>query len=80
MASALLDQDRGGWSLSLELYLDEYAVSELDDTIVLGGEDGSCELVLRSTADGVEHGDPYRGLGELMGARMNLDDPTSANE
>ncbi|MGW3470015.1 M48 family metallopeptidase [Saccharopolyspora sp. NPDC000995] len=80
VASARLDQDRGGWSLSLELYLDEYAVSELEDVGARDGEDGMSELELRSTADGVEHGDPYRGLGELMGARMNLDEPAYANE
>ncbi|MEV0088841.1 M48 family metallopeptidase [Saccharopolyspora sp. NPDC050642] len=80
VARARLDQDRAGWSLSLELYLDEYAVSELDDIGVRDGEDGVSELVLRSTADGVEHGDPYRGLGELMGARMNLDEPAYTNE
>lgn len=80
VASARLDQDRAGWSLSLELYLDEYAMSELDDAGVRDGAEGISELVLRSTADGVEHGDPYRGLGELMGARMNLDDAIYTNE
>jgi hypothetical protein len=55
-------------------------VSELDDAGVRDGAEGVCELMLRSTADGVEHGDPYRGLGELMGARMNLDDPDYTNE
>ncbi|MGP4019442.1 M48 family metalloprotease [Saccharopolyspora sp. 5N708] len=80
VASARLDQDRAGWSLSVELYLDEYAVSELDSDCVHSEADGVCALVLRSTADGVEHGDPYRGLGELMGARMNLEDPVYTNE
>ncbi|RKT83800.1 Zn-dependent protease with chaperone function [Saccharopolyspora antimicrobica] len=80
VASARLDQDRAGWSLSLELYLDEYAVSDLDDGLVRGDEDGASELVLRSSADGVEHGDPYRGLGELMGARMNVEEPIAAIE
>ncbi|KAA5829510.1 M48 family metallopeptidase [Saccharopolyspora hirsuta] len=80
VASARLDQDRTGWSLSLELYLDEYAVSELDDGLVRGDADGAAELVLRSSADGVEHGDPYRGLGELMGARMNVEEPLAAIE
>nr|WP_246330569.1 M48 family metallopeptidase [Saccharopolyspora hordei] len=79
VASARLDQDRTGWSLSLELYLDEYAVSELDDELVQDVADGASELVLRSTADGVEHGDPYRGLGELMGARMQVEEPLAAS-
>ncbi|GAA0511179.1 hypothetical protein GCM10011581_01280 [Saccharopolyspora subtropica] len=74
VAGARLDQDRAGWSLSLELYLDEFALSTLDEAGVTNGED-TCELVLRSSADSVEHGDPYGGLGELMGARMDLDDP-----
>ncbi|MCI2422584.1 M48 family metallopeptidase [Saccharopolyspora sp. K220] len=80
VASARLDQDRAGWSLSLELYLDEYAVSELDGECLRGGADGISALVLRSTADGVEHGDPYRGIGELMGARMELEDPVYTKE
>ncbi|MDA3629798.1 M48 family metallopeptidase [Saccharopolyspora sp. WRP15-2] len=79
VASARLDQERAGWSLSLELYLDEYAVSELDHELVRD-VDGASELVLRSSADGVEHGDPYQGLGELMGARMNVEEPLAAIE
>ncbi|WP_406692953.1 M48 family metallopeptidase [Saccharopolyspora sp. ID03-671] len=76
VASARLDQDKTGWSLELDLYLDEYAMSALDDVRVVPGRDeGVSVLTLRSTADGVEHGEPYHGLSELMGARMELDEP-----
>ncbi|GAA2818164.1 M48 family metallopeptidase [Saccharopolyspora taberi] len=74
VASANLVQERRGWSLSLELYLDDYAVSALDEGVVRAGPDDSAAVALRSTADSVEHGDPYGGLGELMGARMVVDD------
>ncbi|RRO17376.1 hypothetical protein EIL87_11035 [Saccharopolyspora rhizosphaerae] len=76
IASARLDQDKAGWSLEVDLYLDEYAMSTLDDLrVVTGGHEGVSVLTLRSTADGVEHGEPYNGLAELMGARMELDEP-----
>ena len=76
VASARLDQERTGWSLALDLYLDEYAMSTLDDLrVASGSDDGVSVLTLHSTADGVEHGDPYHGLAELMGARMEPDEP-----
>jgi hypothetical protein len=74
VASARLDQDRTGWVLDLDLYLDEYAMSTLDELSVTETGEGVSTLVLRSSADGVEHGAPYRGLGELMGARMELEE------
>ncbi|GAA4852720.1 M48 family metallopeptidase [Saccharopolyspora rosea] len=70
VAGAELTEQRGEWSLSLELYLDEYALSSLTGIDAPTGEDGIARLQLRSAADAMEHGDPYRGLGELMGARM----------
>jgi hypothetical protein len=76
VASARLDQEKAGWSLELDLYLDEYAMSTLDEVRVASGrDDGVSVLTLHSTADGVEHGEPYHGLAELMGARMELDEP-----
>ncbi|GAA2337339.1 hypothetical protein GCM10009854_11810 [Saccharopolyspora halophila] len=80
VASARLDQDRNGWSLELDLYLDEYAMSTLDELSVTETDDGVSTLTLRSSTDGVECGTPYRGLGELMGARMELGEATAAAE
>ncbi|GAA4889604.1 M48 family metallopeptidase [Saccharopolyspora cebuensis] len=80
VATARLVQLRAGWTLRLEMYLDEYAVSALPAEIV-ADEEGVAEVELSSTGDAMEHGDPYGGIGELMGARMIVEDTTSgANE
>ncbi|WP_231849910.1 M48 family metallopeptidase [Saccharopolyspora erythraea] len=80
VASARLLQERRGWTLVLDLYLDEYAVSSLDEGSVAPDADGAASAELRSTPDSMEHGDPYSGLGELMGARMDIDDQRDLTE
>nr|WP_228046262.1 M48 family metallopeptidase [Saccharopolyspora sp. HNM0983] len=72
VADARLDQQSPDWTLALSLYLDEYAVSELDESAVRRDGEGMALLRLRGVPDALEHGDPYRGMGELMGARMDL--------
>lgn len=75
IATAQMREQKRSWALRMELYLDSYSLSRLD---VSGGEEGTTPVVLRGTRDSEEHGDPYGGLSELMGARMNLDDPALA--
>lgn len=81
VASATWRQRSRGWTLELELYLDEYSVSELNTSGIgagsgiLADDEGRARLKLRSTADSEEHDDPYGGLGELMGARMHMEQP-----
>ena len=72
IAAARLEQRSGNWSLRVELYLDEYAVSEVAEAGAEADEDGVAELELRSCPDAMEHGDPYGGIGELMGARLSV--------
>lgn len=82
VATAKLRQQRSGWSLSMELYLDEYAVSDLDPAMTEDSDTdgGAAVLTLGATADSVERGEPYSGLGELMGARMDAEDEYSRAE
>ncbi|GAB2735395.1 hypothetical protein GCM10027174_05430 [Salinifilum aidingensis] len=82
IAAARLSSRRAGWSVAIDLYYDDYAVSELDETLVAGGaEQDVSVLELRCGAEVMEHGEPYRGLGELFGARMTVDGrPHSAAE
>ncbi|GAB2651409.1 hypothetical protein GCM10027271_06440 [Saccharopolyspora gloriosae] len=74
VAATTLTQERSGWSLKLELYLDDASSSTVRSDAVEQGEDDVAVLVVGSTADTDERGDPYGGLGELMGARMRIDD------
>ncbi|MDR7301555.1 M48 family metallopeptidase [Haloactinomyces albus] len=74
IATARLLQQKSGWVLTLELYLDEYAVSEIDSASTRPGEDDLVLLEVHSTPDSGTRGAPYGGLDELMGARMNVED------
>ncbi|MBA8826684.1 hypothetical protein FHX42_004063 [Saccharopolyspora lacisalsi] len=80
VATARLAQRRSGWELSLELYLDDYSISTVDPANTSTSEDELAVLVLGSTADSGERHDPYEGIGELMGARMSVDDQSDRNE
>lgn len=74
VATAHWEQRTGGWTLTVRLFWDDYALSTLDTELAeVLGED-TAELELRCTPDSEERGTPYEGLGELMGARMKLDD------
>ena len=72
IASGQLREQRRGWALGMELYLDAYAMSTID----AGGREGdeTTPVLVHGTRDSEELGDPYGGLAELMGARMALDD------
>ncbi|MHA6798157.1 M48 family metallopeptidase [Bounagaea algeriensis] len=74
IAAARLSSQQSGWSVAIDLYYDEYAVSDLDEAL-LGGdaEQEVSVLQLRCASEVMEHGEPYRGLGELFGARMTVD-------
>lgn len=74
VASARWLHQSRGWLLALELYLDDYSVSALDTAGIEKNADSTARLELRCTADSEEREDPYDGLGELMGARMRVDD------
>ncbi|WP_338601050.1 M48 family metallopeptidase [Saccharopolyspora sp. SCSIO 74807] len=78
VAVATLVQERSGWSLTLELYLDDASMSTVQQDAVQQGPNDIPELIVRSSGDSEERGDPYRGLGELMGARMSIDDRRGA--
>lgn len=81
IAEGELDRHGKGWSLRLELYLDEYCMSSLD--AVAGGldaaaadsgADGDTTSVRLHGGEGSERwGTPYEGLRELLGARMGSD-------
>lgn len=70
VASARLSSRDTEWSLSLELYLDEYSMSGLDSERIGDPEGDTATVEVRSARDCAEHGDPYGGLGDVMGARM----------
>jgi hypothetical protein len=70
IAAAKLHTEDKTWSLMLKLYLDDYSLSTLDTDMLRYGADNTAAIRLRSTADSEERGDPYRGLAELIGARM----------
>lgn len=80
VATARLSSTRSGWTLTLELYLDDYAVSDVDPSAVqrADSEDEESEdraaITIASTPDWAERGTPYSGLGELMGARLSADE------
>jgi Zn-dependent protease with chaperone function len=80
VASAQLVQQRWGWSLTLELYLDECSMSSLDSAGVHPAGEDTVAVKLRSTADSEERNDPYGGLGEMIGARMHVDDQRGGSE
>ncbi|SDK47260.1 hypothetical protein SAMN04487820_108144 [Actinopolyspora mzabensis] len=76
VATAELHEDGADWELTLDLYLDEYAVSEVSARAAESGEsdspddEGLTRIRIRSIPDSGARGAPYSGLGELMGARM----------
>lgn len=74
IASASIQPQGFQWLLRIELYFDDYAVSSLDPAAVTRDADDVATIELRSTKESIERGEPYDGLGELMGARMASDD------
>lgn len=79
IAAARLSSHRASWSLELDLYFDEYAVSVLDESRVSTGEEFGV-LRLSCTTEVMEYDAPYRGLGELLGARMHVENAESTEE
>ncbi|WP_084134233.1 M48 family metalloprotease [Actinopolyspora erythraea] len=76
VATADLREEGADWKLTLDLYLDEYSVSEVapraaepDESDVPEDEELT-RIRIRSLPDSGTRGTPYSGLGELMGARM----------
>ncbi len=82
VATAKLRHHKSSWSLVIELYLDEYAVSDVgpEATEPDPSDEGRAVVTVRGTADSVERDKPYSGLGELMGARMDVEDEYSRSE
>lgn len=72
VAAARWGQERWSWSLSMELYLDEYSTSSLEPWPEVD-RDGIARCELVSTPHSEEYGDPYDGIEDLMGARMRAD-------
>ncbi|PRW63564.1 M48 family metallopeptidase [Actinopolyspora mortivallis] len=75
VAGAELHETQGSWELTLRLYLDEYAVSELSEgvteTVSEETEEELAALRVRGVGDALEQGTPYTGLGDLLGARLH---------
>ncbi|RCW43564.1 Zn-dependent protease with chaperone function [Halopolyspora algeriensis] len=80
IATARLSQRGAGWMLSLELYLDDYAVSKIDPAGTVPGDDDLALLEVHSTPDSGARGAPYGGLDRVMGARMRVEDQQTRDE
>ncbi|GAB3282766.1 M48 family metallopeptidase [Parasphingorhabdus pacifica] len=74
VAEARLVQGAASWSLMFDFYLDDQSVSTVDPASVTRDGDDLARLEVSSMPDCEERGMPYQGLGELMGARMRIDD------
>ncbi|WP_244515174.1 hypothetical protein [Actinopolyspora xinjiangensis] len=76
VAAADLREEGADWELTLDLYLDEYSVSEVSPRVTEPDESDVPEdeeltrIRIRSLPDSGTRGTPYSGLGELMGARL----------
>ena len=72
IAEGELDRHGKGWSLRLELYLDEYCMSSLDAAVGAQDANGDTTAFHLHGGDGSERcGTPYEGLRKLLGARMS---------
>lgn len=77
VAAAELHREVKSWELTMELYLDDYAVSELSDSLTdppardSTSEEELAELRISSVTDSFERGIPYSGLGDLLGGRLS---------
>ncbi|SDQ93735.1 M48 family metallopeptidase [Actinopolyspora saharensis] len=86
VATAELHRDVKSWELTMELYLDDYAVSELSESLTepaaedSAGEEELARLRISSVTDSFERGTPYSGVGDLLGARLSTDQPSHSDE